>query len=54
MIFENHIYTFGGRWFIQKKWGPIGYCLTGSAAQIRIADWLEKLSTILKPNNIDE
>ena len=46
-IFENFMYTFGGKNFLQLSGGPIGARVTMAAARIVMQDWSEQYSRIL-------
>ena len=41
--FDLHIYTFGGKMFLQRSGGPTGKWVTCPAAKIRINRWWRKV-----------
>ena len=53
-IFENFVYTFGGRYFLQKKGAPIGNRISMCGAQITMQEWREKFIDILIKSKIEE
>ena len=40
--FENHVYQFGGKIYLQSKGGPIGMRVTMAAARVVMGDWGEE------------
>ena len=46
-VFENFIYTFAGKMYIQQKGGPIGARVTMCLARIGMHDWGEQYCVIL-------
>ena len=50
--FENHVYQFGGRLFLQAKGGPIGMRVTMAAARVVMGEWGRKMTEILMRSNI--
>ena len=53
-IFENFVYTFGGKYFLQKRGAPIGNRISMCGAQLTMQEWREKFVEILVKSNIDE
>ena len=47
VIFETHVYSFGGTDFIQSDGGPIGLRFTGVIAKIRMNHWSKQVIKIL-------
>ena len=39
--FKNHVYQWGGQFFVQREGGPIGLKLTGVVAKIRMIEWMK-------------
>ena len=52
MFFRTHKYSFGGRFFLQKSGGPIGFRSTCSIARLVMLWWDEELMELLVKNNI--
>jgi hypothetical protein len=52
-IFENFIYTFGGKTYLQMGGGPIGARVTMAAARIVMQDWGEKYREILTRSGLE-
>ena len=50
--FENHVYQFGGRNYLQKSGGPIGMRVTMAAARIVMSDWARTMTDILLKANV--
>ena len=46
-IFENFMFTFGGKTYLQAKGGPIGARVTMCAARLVMEDWGKRYTTIL-------
>ena len=53
-IFENFVYTFGGRYYLQKKGAPIGNRVSMCGAQITMQEWRDKFVEILERSEIEE
>ena len=53
MLFQNHVYRFGGQIFKQEKGGSIGDRWTGAAAEMVMQDWAENYREILTAAGID-
>jgi hypothetical protein len=51
-LFQTHNYTFGGTFFRQKKWGPIGLHSTCCIARLVMIWWDRQLLNILRNCNI--
>ena len=52
VAFKTHIYQFGGRYYHQKKGGPIGLRVTGSAARLVMGEWDSRLIKLLVDNGV--
>merc|ERR1712082_56584 len=52
-IFSSHMYTFGGKVYIQSDGGPIGLRLTCALAKLRMAVFARMLKQILKDNHVE-
>ena len=52
-FFENFVYTFGNKTFLQSTGGPIGARLTMCIARLVMQEWWEKLARILKKSNLE-
>ena len=52
VMMNSHIYTFGGKFFHQKKGGPIGLRATCAVARVTMLDWDRKWMAVLERNNI--
>ena len=52
-IFSTHMYTFGGRVYLQSDGGPIGLRLTCALAKLRMAVFARTLKQILSTNHIE-
>ena len=50
--FENSVYQFAGRYYLQSSGGGTGARVTMCSARIIMADWGQKMTEILKRNNI--
>ena len=48
MVFTHHVYTFGGRTYVQVKGGPIGLRLTGCAAKGRMVLWAREVLVLFR------
>ena len=62
-LFENFVYTFGGKYFLQQKGAPIGARVTMCVSRIVMQDWrddyeqileVSKLKTLLKGLYVDD
>ena len=51
-LFQTHTYTFGGKFFLQKKGGHIGLRSTCCIARLVMVWWDRQLLAILKACNI--
>ena len=52
VIFNNHLYKFGGKVYKQKKGGPIGLRATCVIARLVMNNWDRKLKKVMNENNI--
>ena len=52
ILFRTHVYEFGGKFFLQKKGGPIGLRSTCAIARIVMLWWDEKLLSLVARNNL--
>ena len=52
ILFKNHLYTFGGKRYRQKKGGPIGLRATCAIARLVICAWDRKWKELITKNNI--
>ena len=52
-LFENFIYTFGGKYFLQKKGAPIGARITMCVSHIVMQDWRDEYEVILEASKIE-
>ena len=52
VLFRTHVYEFGGKFFLQKKGGPIGLRSTCCIARIVMLWWDEKLLSVVAKNNL--
>ena len=52
-FFDNFIYTFGGKEYLQCSGGPIGARLTMCISRLMMQDWWEKFVEILDDSKID-
>ena len=50
--FNNHVYRFNGRYYLQKKGGAIGLRLTGVVAEISMAAWEAKFRELAIRNSV--
>ena len=53
-FFENFVYTFGGKKYVQCSGGPIGARLTMAVARLVMQQWKDDFDEILKKSNIIE
>ena len=51
VLFRTHVYEFGGKFFLQRKGGPIGFRSTCCIARIVMLWWDEKLLSLIAKNN---
>ncbi len=52
-IYNNHVYTFGGKARVQDDEGPIGNRLTMCLADIRMTLWARDLLDLLKSLGVE-
>ena len=52
-LFENFVYTFGGKYFLQKKGAPIGARITMCVSRIVMQDWRDDYEEILNKSQIE-
>ena len=52
VLFRTHIYTFGGKYFLQRMGGPIGLRSTCAIARIVMLWWDRQLVKVMEENNI--
>ena len=52
MLFRSHVYSFGGKYFLQKAGGPIGLRSTCAIARIVMLWWDVELLTLMSNNNL--
>ena len=52
VMFDNHLYTFGGKTFRQKKGGPIGLRGTCAIARLVMCNWDRRWKQMMVHNNI--
>ena len=52
ILFENHVYRFGGQIFKQQEGGSIGDRWTGAASELVMQDWAEKYKAILDRSEV--
>jgi hypothetical protein len=52
VLFRTHVYEFGGKFFLQRKGGPIGLRSTCCIARIVMLWWDEKLLSLIAKNNL--
>ena len=53
IMFENHLYTFGGKVFRQKRGGPIGLRGTCAIARLCMCHWDRVWKRMMSQNKID-
>ena len=53
MTFENHLYTFWGKIFKQRRGGPIGLRGTCAIARLVMANWDRKWMQMMENNNVE-
>ena len=53
IMFENHLYTFGGRVFRQKRGGPIGLRGTCAIARLCMCHWDRAWKKMMSQNRIE-
>ena len=52
LMFENHLYTFGGKVYRQRKGGPIGLRGTCAIARLIMCNWDRGWLRTMEINNI--
>ena len=52
-MFNTHVYTFAGKYFVQQQGGPIGLRSTCAVARITMLDWDNKWQRRMEDNNIE-
>ena len=52
VMMNTHLFQWDGKFYLQRKGGPIGLRATCATARITMLFWDEKLDKILKDNNI--
>ena len=52
VLFRSHVYTFGGKFYLQKRGGPIGLRSTCAIARIVMLDWDDRWLAMVDRNNI--
>ena len=52
-MFNTHLYTFAGKYFLQKQGGPIGLRSTCAVARITMLDWDNKWQRRIEDNNLE-
>ena len=52
-FFDNFVYTFGGKNYVQSSGGPIGARVTMCISRLIMQDWWEEFIEILKVSEID-
>ena len=50
--FRNHVYQWGGEFYVQREGGPIGLKLTGVVAKLRMIRWMGKFNNLVRENKI--
>jgi len=53
-IFQNFVYTFGGRKYLQLHGGPIGARITMAVARLVMQNWKDEFNIILQNSGIEE
>ena len=53
-IFENFVYTFGGKYYLQKKGAPTGNRISMCGATLTMQEWRDEFKQILINSKIDE
>ena len=51
-MFSNHIYSFGGRNYLQSKGGPIGLRATMCISRLIMGEWGDKMRKIMEDSKI--
>ena len=51
-LFENFMFSFGGKNYLQAKGGPIGARVTMCAARLVMEDWGQRYTLILWPQSV--
>ena len=52
-MFKHHVYSFGGKTFLQSDSGPIGLRITMAVARLVMGEWGEKMRAILTEADIE-
>ena len=52
MLFRSHVYSFGGKFFLQKAGGPIGLRSTCCIARLVMMWWDKELITLMANSNL--
>ena len=52
VLFRTHVYEFGGKFFLQKKGGPIGLRSTCAIARIIMLWWDEQFMSLVAKSNL--
>ena len=52
-LFENFVYTFGGKYFLQQKGAPIGARVTMCVSRIVMQDWRDEYERILEVSQVE-
>ena len=52
VMVSNHLYTFGGRKFRQRKGGPIGLRGTCAIARLVMCNWDRRWKTLMEKNRV--
>ena len=53
ILFQSHVYTFGGKSYLQKHGGPIGLRSTCCIARITMLWWDEQWLKLVGENNLE-
>ena len=53
LVFQSHVYTYGGKVFRQQDGGPIGLRLSGSVAAIVMIVWDSKMVELVEESGIN-
>ena len=53
VMFNTHIYQFGGQYYLQKRGGPIGLRATCAVARLCMLDWDVKWLAKMKENMVE-
>ena len=52
MLFRSHVYSFGGKYYLQKAGGPIGLRSTCAIARLVMLWWDVEMMTLMSSNNL--